>query len=69
MVTIKFIGATMTSKGIYYVNDGIYEVPEEVADYLERTFKSIERLQVAKEVPEVKPKVEVKVGAKVVPNK
>lgn len=70
MVKIKFIGTDMTSNGITYTNNGVYEVSQEVADYLDKNFKNIE---VISKSSEEKPKVEVeeklKVGAKVVPTK
>lgn len=71
MVKIKFIGSDMVSSGIHFTNNGVYEVSDEVAEYLEKTFKNIEILE-AKATPSAKPeakpvKPEVEVGTTVKP--
>jgi hypothetical protein len=35
---LKFIGSGLNSKGFQFRNGGTYEVPDEVASYLIRTF-------------------------------
>ena len=42
---IKFIGTDLVSKGIHFTNNGVYDVKPEVAEYLKKTFGSIEVLE------------------------
>ena len=68
---VKFIGTTnMISKGLHLIPGGVYEVSAEVADYLEKSFGCIEKVQEAKaEVVKAETTEKPKVGTKVVPNK
>jgi hypothetical protein len=47
---VKFIGLTdLTSKGINFVNGGVYDLKPEVVEYLKNTFGNIEILETTKE--------------------
>jgi len=52
---VKFIGmADLTSKGVHFVNGGIYDLKPEVVKYLQDTFSNIEVLEEPKVKAEVK---------------
>ena len=47
---VKFIGeADFSSKGINFVNGGVYDLKPEVVEYLKNTFSNIEILETTKE--------------------
>lgn len=52
---VKFIGeADFSSKGINFVNNGVYDLKPEVVEYLKKTFGNIEILEEPK--PKATPK-------------
>lgn len=62
---VKFIGETdFSSKGINFVNNGVYDLKPEVVEYLKNTFGNIEILETTtKEAPKAT-KEEVKAPTK-----